>query len=148
MTTSSASQTSGFARSTAFLADLMLAAAPVSTSRFMTKGLNSSSAISFGQAALVHLQLRADDDNRTAGIVDTLTQKVLAETALFTLEHIGKRFQRAVVRAGDRTAAAAVVDQGVDCLLQHPLFVADDDVRGAWSSSRRFKRLLRLMTRR
>jgi hypothetical protein len=28
-------------------------------------------------------------------------------------------------------AAAAVVEQRVDRFLQHPLFVADDDVRGA-----------------
>ena len=33
--------------------------------------------------------------------------------------------------AGDRAAAAAVVDQRVDGLLQHTLFIADDDVRRA-----------------
>ena len=35
-----------------------------------------------GQAALVHPQLRPDDDDRTARIVDALTEEVLAETAL------------------------------------------------------------------
>ena len=34
----------------------------------------------------------------------------------------------AVARAGDGTAAAAVVEQGVDGLLQHALLVVDDDV--------------------
>ena len=49
MTISSASQTSGFARSTALRAALMLLSTPVSTRRFMTNGLNSSSAISLGR---------------------------------------------------------------------------------------------------
>ena len=81
-----------------------------------------------GQAALVHLQLRADDDDRTAGIVHALAQQVLAEAALLALEHIGQALEGTVVGAGDRTAAAAVVDQGVHRLLQHPLLVAHDDV--------------------
>ena len=81
-----------------------------------------------GQAALVHLQLRPDDDDRTARIVDALAEEVLAETALFALEHVGEGFERAVVRPGDGTAAAAVVDERVDRLLEHPLLVAHDDV--------------------
>ena len=36
-----------------------------------------------------------------------------------------------VAGAGDRPAAAAVVDQRVARLLEHPLLVADDDLRGA-----------------
>ena len=60
-------------------------------------------------------RLRADDDNRTTGVVNTLAQQVLTEAALLALQHIGKALQCAVVGAGDRTAAAAVVDQA--CLL-------------------------------
>jgi hypothetical protein len=100
-----------------------------------------------GQTALVQLQLRTDDDNRTAGIVDALAEQVLAETALLALEHVGQGFERAVAGAGDRTAAAAVVDQGVNRFLQHALLVADDDFRRA-ELQQRFRRLLRLMTRR
>jgi hypothetical protein len=81
-----------------------------------------------GQAALVQLQLRADDDDRTAGVVDALAEQVLAEPALLALEHVRQRLERAVARAGDRTAAAAVVEQRVDGLLQHPLLVVDDDL--------------------
>ena len=33
----------------------------------------------FGQAALVNLQIRTDNDNRTAGVVDALAEQVLAE---------------------------------------------------------------------
>ena len=81
-----------------------------------------------GQAALVQLELRADHDDRTAGVVDALAEQVLAEPALLALEQVGQRLERAVARAGDRAAAAAVVEQRVDGLLQHPLLVVDDDL--------------------
>ena len=84
-----------------------------------------------GQAALVELQLRADDDNRPARVVHALAQEVLAEAALLALEHIREGLEGPVVGAGNGAAPAAVVDQGVHGLLEHPLFVADDDVRGA-----------------
>src|SRR5690606_1232076 len=80
------------------------------------------------QTALVQLQRRADDDHRTARVVDALTEQVLTEAALLALDHVGQRLQRPLVRAGDRAAAAAVVEQSVDGLLQHALLVAHDDV--------------------
>ena len=83
------------------------------------------------QAALVELQLRTGDDDRTARIIDALAEQVLAEAALLALEHVGQRLQRTLVGAGDGAAAAAVVEQGVDRFLEHALFVADDDVRRA-----------------
>ena len=83
-----------------------------------------------GHAALVDLQLRADHDNAAAGVVHTLAQQVLAEAALLALEHIAQGLEGTVVGAGDGTATAAVVDEGVHGLLQHPLFVADDDIGG------------------
>ena len=94
------------------------------------EGLEQLEGHLLGQAALIHLQLGADNDNGTAGVVNTLAQQVLAETTLLALEHIGQGLQRTVVRTGDRAAAAAVVDQGVHSLLQHTLLVADDDVGG------------------
>ena len=80
------------------------------------------------QAALMQPQFGTDHDHRTAGIVDALAEQVLAEAALLALEHVGQRLQRTLVGAGDDAAAAAVVEQCVDGLLQHALFVADDDV--------------------
>ena len=80
------------------------------------------------QTALVQLELRADDDDRTAGVVDALAEQVLAEPALLALEQIRQRLQRPVARAGDRTSTAAVVEQCVDGLLEHPLLVVDDDL--------------------
>ena len=83
-----------------------------------------------GQTALVQLELRADHDDRTAGVVDALAEQVLTEAALLALEHVGQRLQRPVARAGDRPATAAVVEQRVDGLLEHPLLVVDDDLGG------------------
>ncbi len=79
----------------------------------------------------MQFQLRAHHDHRTTGIVHALAEQVLTEPALLALEHIGQRFQRTLVGAGDHAAATAIVEQGVDGFLQHPLFVADDDVRRA-----------------
>ena len=81
--------------------------------------------------ALIDLHFRTNDDNRTSGIVNTLTQKVLTETSALTLEHVGQRLERTVAGACYGTAAAAVVDQGIHRLLQHSLLVAHDDVRRA-----------------
>src|SRR6476659_4644863 len=80
------------------------------------------------QAALVELQLRADDDDRSAGVVDALAEQVLAEPPLLALQHVRQALEPMVAGPGDRSAAAAVVDQRVACLLEHPLLVADDDL--------------------
>ena len=80
-----------------------------------------------GQAALVQLEVRVDDDDRTAGVVDALAQQVLAEAALLALEGLGKRLQRTSATAGDGTATAAVVEECVNRLLEHALLVVDDD---------------------
>src|SRR5437870_7965194 len=82
------------------------------------------------QSALVQLQLGAHHDDRSARVVDALAEQVLAETSLLALEHVGERLQGPLVGTGDGLAAAAVVEQRVDRLLQHALLVLDDDV---WS---------------
>ncbi len=82
------------------------------------------------QAALVQPQRRADDDHAAGRIVDALAQQVLAEAALLALDHVRERLQGAVARSQHRPLAAVVVEEGVDRLLQHPLLVADDDLRG------------------
>ena len=78
--------------------------------------------------ALVQLQRRTDHDDRTARIVDTLAQQVLAETPLLALDHVGQRLQWALVGTGDGTTTATVVEQRIDRLLQHALLVAHDDI--------------------
>ena len=81
--------------------------------------------------ALVQLQRRAHHDHGTTGVVDALAEQVLPEPALLALEHVGERLERALVGTGDDPATAAVIEQSVDRFLQHPLLVADDDVRRA-----------------
>ncbi len=81
-----------------------------------------------GQAALVELQLRPHDDHRAARVVDALAEQVLAEAPALALDHVGERLQRALVGAGHRLAAAAVVEQRIHRLLEHPLLVPDDDL--------------------
>src|SRR4029079_19775845 len=80
------------------------------------------------EAALVELELRPDDDDGAAGVVDALAEQVLAEPPLLALEHVAEGLEAMVAGAGDRAAAAAVVDQGVARLLEHPLLIADDDL--------------------
>ena len=81
------------------------------------------------QPALMQLEFGTDHDHRTARIIHALAEQVLAEAALLAFQHVGERFQRALVGAGDDAAAAAIVEQRIDGFLQHALFVAHDDVR-------------------
>ena len=81
------------------------------------------------QAALVHLQFWSDYNYGTAGVVHTLTKKVLTETALLTFQHVGEGLERAVARSGYRSSAAAVIDNGIHSFLEHTLFISYDDFR-------------------
>src|SRR5882762_5330797 len=83
-----------------------------------------------GQSALVQLEFGTNHDHGTSGIVHALAQKVLAETSLLALEGVGERFERAVVGATQHAAAATVIEQSVNRLLQHALFIAHDHFRG------------------
>ena len=74
--------------------------------------------------------MRTDHDDGTTGVVHPFAEQILTKTALFTLEHVGKGFKRPLVWPGNNLAAPAVVEKNVHCLLQHPLLVADNDLRG------------------
>ena len=78
----------------------------------------------------MQVQLRSDDDHRTARIIDALPEEVLTEPPLLPFQHVGERFQRAVVVAPHGVDPAGVVEERIDRLLQHPLLVAKDDVGG------------------
>src|SRR5690349_13233396 len=52
----------------------------------------------FRQPALMETQLWSHDDHGTAGIIDTLTEQVLPEPSLLSLQHVAQRFQWAFVR--------------------------------------------------
>ena len=72
-------------------------------------------------------QCRTDNDNRTTGVIDTFPQKVLTETSLFSPQHIGKRFFRTAI--GRRCFFLRIIEKRINSFLQHPFFVADDDIR-------------------
>src|SRR5215212_8635543 len=110
MTSSSTSQTSGIIDSTIFFAALMFWTALRSTSWAMMNGLKSSSAMSFGRPHWCSRRLGPE----------TLAEQVLAEATLLALEHVRERLQGTVAGTRDRAPAAAVVEQRVDGLLQHP----------------------------
>ena len=92
------------------------------------EGLEQLDGHRLGQAALVQLQLGTHDDHRAARVVHPLSEKVLAETSLLPLQHVGQRLQRPLAPAADRLGAPAVVEEGVDRLLQHPFLVPEDDL--------------------
>ncbi len=98
---------------------------------FHHKGLKQLDRHLLGQTALINFQLRTDHDNGAAGIVHTLAEQILTETAGLTLKHIGKGFKRPVAGACHGSASSAVVNQRVNRLLQHTLLVADNDIGSA-----------------
>ena len=64
-----------------------------------------------GQAALMQLEFRTDDDDRTGRVIDALAEQVFAEAALLAFDHVGQRLERAVAGTQHRTAATAVVER-------------------------------------
>ena len=76
----------------------------------------------------MELERRADHNDRSARVIDALAQEVLSEASLFALDHIGERLQRAFVRARNRATTTTIVEQRIDRLLQHALFVTHNDV--------------------
>ena len=63
------------------------------------------------QTAFAHPQLRTNNDYRTCRIVNTLTEEVLTETALFALQRVGERLQRTVALTFHCRRLAAIVEQ-------------------------------------
>ncbi len=77
----------------------------------------------------MHLKFRPYDNNATTGVVDTLTEEVLSESSLLTLELVCKRLEIPLRSTLCGVFDLSVVKKTVDCFLEHSLLVADDDVR-------------------
>src|SRR6266508_2051189 len=116
MISSRISYTSGDSFSTIFFARFTVSAMPFSTSLWMMKGLNSSTAIAFGRPHWCSL---------SSG------PTTMTERALLALQHVGQRLEGPLAASPDRLGAAAVVEQRVHRFLQHPLLVAENDLRRA-----------------
>src|SRR2546422_8852584 len=95
----------------------------------VNEGLEKLEGHFLGEPALMQTEFRADDNDRAARIIDSLAQQVLAEAAGLSLEHITHRLERPAVLARDRPSSAAIVEESIHSLLQHPLLVADDHIR-------------------
>ena len=91
------------------------------------EGLEEDEGHLLRETALVELELRTDDDDGTAGVVDALTEEILAEATMLTLQHVRDGLQLTVAIL-DRLAVAAVVEESVDGFLEHAHFIMDDDV--------------------
>ena len=83
------------------------------------------------QTALVQFEFRSDDDHRTSRIIHTFSEKILTKTTLFSFQSSRKRFERTIIRAAQNSPASAVIEQSVNCFLQHSLFIANDNFRCA-----------------
>src|SRR4030095_2234940 len=93
------------------------------------EGLEQNERHLLRKTALMELELRTDDNDRTARVVDPLAEQILTEASAFALEHVGKRLQRTIAGTSHGAAVTAVVEQRVDGFLQHALFVPDNNVR-------------------
>ena len=80
-----------------------------------------------GQSALVQLELWTDHDDGTARIIHPLAKQVHSETTGLALQHVGKGFERTIPCSRYRTTVPTIIHQGIDRLLQHPLFITNDD---------------------
>ncbi len=69
------------------------------------------------------------NDHRSSRVINALSEKVLTETTLLTLDHVSQRFQRTLVRTCNGATTTTVVEQRINRFLQHTLFVAHDNVR-------------------
>ena len=77
----------------------------------------------------MHLQLWAYDDDRTCGVVYTLTEEVLTEASLLPLQAIREGLERTIVVRAYGARLTGVVEERVNRLLEHTLLVAKDHLR-------------------
>ncbi len=81
------------------------------------------------QTALVQSQRRANYNHGSTRVINALTEQILTESTLFTLDHVSQRLERALVSTCDSTTATTIIEQRINGFLQHALFVSDDDIR-------------------
>ena len=93
------------------------------------EGLKELQCHLLGQTTLMQFECRPDYDHRTTGVVDTFSQKVMTETALFALDHVCQGLQLAFVGTRHSLSSATVIKQCINRLLQHAFLIAHDDVR-------------------
>ena len=101
-----------------------------------------------GKTALAELEVRTDDDDGTAGVIDAFAEQVLAETAALALEHVAEsdlsgRLPAPVTARPWRPLSKSA--STASCSMRFSLRMMTS---GVLRSRRFLRRLLRLMTRR
>ena len=71
----------------------------------------------FGKATLIQFQLRAHDDNRTTGIINSFSEKVLPEAPLFSPERFAQRFQGSAISSEMHPTPLSVVKKSIHRFL-------------------------------
>ena len=74
-------------------------------------------------------QVGSHDDHRTARVVHAFAEKILPETSLLSFEHVAQRLEGTFVRSRDDLTSPPVIEQDIHRFLEHPLLIANDDVR-------------------
>src|SRR5258708_12521442 len=64
----------------------------------------------FRQAALIQFEFWADDDNRTPGAIDPLTEKVFSEPATLAFTHVPQPLDRTVSRTASAPTVPPILD--------------------------------------
>src|SRR5688572_19220053 len=77
----------------------------------------------------MELEFRANHDHGPTGVVHALSEQVLPKAALLSFEHVAQRTQRTLVRTSKGLTTTAVVEERVHGLLEHALFVSNDDFK-------------------
>ncbi len=82
-----------------------------------------------GKPALVYFKFRAHHYYATSRIIYTFSEKVLAETPLFSFKHVREGFKRPAPRPEDFPAVPAVIEERVHSFLEHPFLVTHNNFR-------------------
>ena len=76
----------------------------------------------------MQFQLRANHNHRASRIIDPLAEQILPEATLLAFQHVGQRFQRTLIAAGNHPTAPPIVEQRINRFLQHALFITHDNI--------------------
>src|SRR3989344_3494278 len=85
------------------------------------------------QSAVIHFEIGTDDNHGAARVIDALAEEVLAESSLFSLEHVREGAKLPPVARGKEglPRARGVIEERIHCFLQHAFLVAADYFRRA-----------------
>ena len=93
---------------------------------FNNKRLEQFHCHPFRNTTLVQPQFRTNNDNTPSRVVNPFSEKVLTEPPDFAFQNISEGFQGTIARTGYTSTVSSVVEERIDCFLQHPFFVSEN----------------------